>query len=458
MLLFLLPLAVAKTEDKLISKIYHEVAYKSSFTFNVENSFVPCVNFATGNKITGCSSDPNGNNGELVEFKELADADPYTGKVVLMKAVHFTRKNLQRWIHVDGKAQNLPKGILLDDRDPPSGFSPDKSCPNSGKGLYKNTVYEDCQSGPVWNQQEANNLLEQRFMFPIFRIGNEELLKKLESCYVKTKSTENKCHVEMISRQYIGSPAIGEEKSCLKRNSIDFNGLNNHRCDPFRGQSIVHFVNGDKSGKIIWINVPLDSKSFFYKLAPRASIVTSWTIIIGIIDTISRNENLFSAEKRVIFSFLNGESYDYIGSTSLIQAIKDGKFPPQDQRMNSNIKFSDIEVFVDFGEFTSDNFTFHVDKAMNKTIDSDQMIYNQISKYLSNNSVNLQKSNAITLPPSTLQVFKRERTSLPGFFIGDFDRQFNNVFYSSRFDNQTLFTENIVNFTSMLGYMSKVFS
>ncbi|XP_076236424.1 nicastrin isoform X2 [Calliopsis andreniformis] len=383
-----------------------------------------CFRRHNGTHQFGCSSSRSGSVGviHLIEddndikwIEHNATAGPYTA---VLPFSMFTRETLLRL-----RDTNNINGILLaknisDER--PDIYSPEDTCPNRYSG------YKRCNNKSPWNPFGSSLLMED-WPFPMFYTENQTLLEAVKSCYWKhnAHNPENQqfrslCALEMRSFMFA---AINSE-SCMKRSEFTLNFRPTPFCDPL-GDRNIHWplapINSDKNS-IILVTARLDATSLFDGLSPGAgNVVTGLVTFLATVyylRTLSKNVTV--DETNVVFSLLNGEAFDYIGSSRLVYDLKEGNF---NALGGVNLKLDDIKCIIEFGQLNKGNLYLHSNNGKNN-----QMI-NKLEKVLP------AKRLEDSVPPVSIQSFLEERPNLTAVVISNHGEKFENKYYNGILDD-----------------------
>lgn len=130
--------------------------------------------------------------------------------------------------------------------------------------------------------------------------------------------------------------------------------------------------------------------------------------------------SFFFTETNVVFSLLNGEAFDYIGSSRLVYDLKKGHF---NALGGVNLKFDDIKCVIEFGQLNEGKLYFHSNNGK-----SNKMI-NKLQKAL--NAEVLEGS----VPPASIQSFLNENSNLTAVVISSHGAQFENRYYNGMLDD-----------------------
>merc|ERR1719219_3182363 len=90
-----------------------------------------------------------------------------------------------------------------------------------------------------------------------------------------------------------------------------------------------HTKSEDSKLSSVWLTTAIDGKSMFYEQSPTASRHLSLTLFVAIAEALKNGKADWASKltKQIVFAALDGEHYDYIGSSSVLQDVKSGEFP-----------------------------------------------------------------------------------------------------------------------------------
>ncbi|KAK9296650.1 hypothetical protein QLX08_009467 [Tetragonisca angustula] len=385
-----------------------------------------CFRRHNGTHQFGCSSSRSGSVGviHLVEdeddirwLEHNATAGDYT---VVLTFSMFTRDILLRL-----KNANNINGVLLaknTSQPLPEFYSPEDTCPNrySGYKQCNDDVHVD------WNPHGSSLLMED-WPFPMFYTENQTLVEAVRSCFLKHNAhdIENQqyrplCALEMKSFMFA---AINSE-SCIKRSDFKLNFNPTQFCDPLGDRNIywpLAPINQDKNS-VILVTARLDASSLFDGISPGAgNVVTGLVTLLATayyLNTLAKDAVV--NKTNVVFCLLNGEAFDYIGSSRFIYDLKEGNF---NALGGVNLKFDDIKSVIEFGQLTEGELFLHSNNAQNdEVIKKIQVALN--AKILEG-----------SVPPTSVQSFLEERPNLTAVVISDHGQQFKNKYYNGILDD-----------------------
>lgn len=126
-------------------------------------------------------------------------------------------------------------------------------------------------------------------------------------------------------------------------------------------------------------------------------------------------------ETNVVFSLLNGEAFDYIGSSRIVYDLKQNNF---NALGGVNLKLDDIKSVIEFGQLGKGKIYLHTSKNnMNDTITS--RLQKALKAWILNDSV----------PPTSVQSFLEAKPNLTTIVISNHGKQFTNHYYNSILDD-----------------------
>ena len=160
----------------------------------------------------------------------------------------------------------------------------------------------------------------------------------------------------------------------------------------------------------------------------------------------------------ILFAFLNGESYDYIGSSKMIYDMMNSEFPCVTNLGNSGndedcdkvkdmtaktwpkVNPRSIRSYLELGqlyssggsETSTQNLFVHVDPRFQ----SEQLI-EDLKNSFDKTPINVQEASnrARGLPPASIANFLRLAGSKPAMLLTDFDQRMSNKYYHSMYDS-----------------------
>ncbi|KAL7293353.1 hypothetical protein TKK_0013123 [Trichogramma kaykai] len=379
-----------------------------------------CFRRHNGTHQFGCSSSRSGsvgviqfveNEDDIVWLEKNATAGPY---MIVLTFDMFTMKTLKRFEDVDVNGVLLYRNTSL---DRPTSYSPDDSCPNRYSG------YTTCNES--WNPH-GSSLLLQDWPFPMFYIEDNEVLENVKDCYLRMnvhdrekQNERSLCALEMKSFMF----AALNSESCLKRGSSNILYHPTLFCDPIGDQNI-HWPVGPMSDDIknvIMVIAKLDSNSMYDNLVPGAGSTVTAIVTLLATATYLHMLNATISDTNIVFSLLNGETMDYIGSSRLVYDLKEGNF---DALKGKTLKLEQISSVIELGQLGEGKIYLH-----SKNVKDDNPLLttlkNELKADVLNNSV----------PPVSVQSFLKENSAIETLVIANHGETFVNNYYNGLLDD-----------------------
>ena len=182
--------------------------------------------------------------------------------------------------------------------------------------------------------------------------------------------------------------------------------------------------------------------------------------VASMLSDISKETKFKPGVSNVLYAFLNGESFDYIGSSKFVYDMLESKFPPSSNDTNDitdatkiesanisedkdsliwpRINLPSLKFVLELGQLNtqgSELYT-HVDTHFDK---DDWPLVDNLIHSAERYSVNIKNSSNTQrgLPPSSIQSILKER-NVTGIFLSNFDSDYINTYYHGPYDNFTL--------------------
>ncbi len=354
----------------------------------------------------------------------------------------------------------------------PTRYSDDSSCPNAVSSLYQHPDDKACKVGDAyaWNPAGSDILLED-WPFPIFYVASPEKVDfLLNDCYERFNNKEPRdwplCAVELRAHMY----SAVDTTTCQRRNRLINIFSPTHVCDPLGDQNIFYLLNDlDKvnfaqdrfaDGSVTVVSVRLDAANIVDKSeigldSPTTGIVTLLSVANILAKAKHNGDFTIRPDKSVLFALLQGESFDYIGSSRMVYDMTEGKFPEERPGSNKDdneaedvedeekekaktywplIDLKSMDFYLELGQLFNheDQVFLHTDD----TTKANPMMSNLINQ---GQSVNLRIARAPSeiqgLPPASVQSALKHRRNLKHVVMTNFERSYENPFYHSIFDN-----------------------
>ncbi|XP_029660762.1 nicastrin [Formica exsecta] len=379
-----------------------------------------CFRRHNGTHQFGCSSSRSGSvgvvhlietDGDITWIEKNATAGPYT---VVLPFDMFTRNTL-----VKLRSTNNINGLLLTrntSRKRPSTYSPEDTCPNRYSG------YKKCNNAKPWNSVGSALLMED-WPFPMFYTENQTVLEAIKSCFqthnahdLETQYQRSLCAIEMKSFMY----AAVNSESCIKRTDFKLNFHPTQFCDPL-GDRNIHWPLApldENNNTVIIVTARLDASSLFDGISPGAGNVVTGLITLLATAYYLNHLNATVDKTNIVFSLLNGEAFDYIGSSRMVYDLKQNNF---NALGGINLNIDDIKSVIEFGQLGTGEIFLHSNGE-------DDMI-NRLQKALNSSVLNG------SVPPTSVQSFLEAKPNLTTVVISNHKEQFKNHYYNGILDD-----------------------
>jgi len=438
----------------------------------------PCVQLANATHQIGCTSAMEGNRGviHLVNFHEdldwLIKEGPYPPYIPLIDAPMFTDVTMNKLISskkisgalviIKNSSVTLP---FFSSSLPSHPFSPDPVCPLDDFGFYKDKLdYSSCKK-VKWNPQ-GNAMSFEYYGIPIFAVYDSDEISRIQQCAIKHNFNGTAKGYPLCGAELKDFMFAAKDTPTCKRKSESANPIMSTYCDPLGDYnvfgSLTPLVEDPAPDSIIMISTRLDSTSFFHDIAPGADngvtgIVTLLAVAraLGDYKRSMLKKNIKEKLRPIIFTFFNGEVWDYIGSSRMVWDMEKGNFPYSQDRQDiyngtiddsSNVhKFnlSHIGYFIELSQLGLDpggTVFAHSDpisqnvKSVRSKVDDIISSLKEGAKIAGSNIKEVNRKLKNPLPPASFQRFLLKR-NIPGVVLADHEKEFVNNFYNSRFDN-----------------------
>ncbi|XP_074931391.1 nicastrin [Phalacrocorax aristotelis] len=412
------------------------------------NKTAPCVRLLNATHQIGCQSSISGDTGviHVVEKEEdlswvLADG-PHPPYMILLDGNLFNRRVM---LQLKGTSRVSGLAVAIAKPSPPQGFSPGLKCPNDGFGVYSKDYgpqFAHCNK-TVWNPV-GSGLSYEDFDFPIFLLEDANETQVIKQCYQDHNVPRDGsgpeyplCAMQLFSHMH----AVTSTVTCMRRSYLQSTFSINPEvmCDPlldYNVWSTLQPINSsgkvDPEKEVIIVATRIDSHSFFWNIAPGAeSAVSSFVTHLAAAEALHKVSDVHLLQRNIMFTFFQGETFDYIGSSRMVYDMEKDKFP---------LRLDNIHSFVELNQVALRNDSvlwMHTDPVsrMNESV---EVQVRNLLDILSNSSVGanvtLQEAGySQPLPPSSFQRFLRAR-HIPGVVLTDHRSAFQNRYYQSMYD------------------------
>uniref|UniRef100_A0A3B4A4K7 Nicastrin n=1 Tax=Periophthalmus magnuspinnatus TaxID=409849 RepID=A0A3B4A4K7_9GOBI len=393
------------------------------------NYTVPCVRLLNATHQIGCQSSLSGDVGVIhfLESEQNLDWVLNTGHsppyMVVLEGANFI---LSSMISFNSSGRVAGVAVIEPNTNLPGDFSPHTQCPNENTGVYTeqyDPAYAHCNR-TLWNPL-GNGLSYEQFHFPIFSLKDDNDTQVIRQCFqahnlgVNGSAPEYPlCAMQLFSHM----SAVTDTPTCIRRNKIqnDFSISPEKVCDPLGGVNVwtsTRLINNTdkghkKSESVVIAAARLDSRSFFFDLAPGAQSSASGVVA------------LLAAAQKLCFFFFFQETFDYIGSSKMVYDMETQQFAVDMDNVHSVLEVGQVGL-----RSSNSPIWLHSDPVSRRNSSVDE------ETAAKNTNVNVSEPDASQpLPPSSFQRFLRARP-LPGIVIQDHQSVYTNRYYESMFDN-----------------------
>lgn len=209
---------------------------------------------------------------------------------------------------------------------------------------------------------------------------------------------------------------------CIKRSDFKVYSNPMQFCDPL-GDRNIHWPLAPlrkEGNSVIMVTARLDASSLFDGISPGAG-----NAVTGLVALLATAYSLNSLDAKVektnvVFSLLNGEAFDYIGSGRLVYDLKEGNF---NALGGVNLKLDEIKCVIEFGQLGKGPLYLHTSNAKD-----DPLVENLKN---ATNATILENS----VPPTSVQSFLRERSNLSTIVVSNHAKKFTNRYYNGILDD-----------------------
>ncbi|NXI45574.1 NICA protein, partial [Galbula dea] len=412
------------------------------------NRTAPCVRLLNATHQIGCQSSMSGDTGviHVVEKEEdlswVLTEGPHPPYMVLLDGNLFTRKVMMQ---LKGTSRVSGLAVAAAKPSPPQGFSPGLKCPNDGFGVYSKDYgpeFAHCNA-TVWNPL-GTELSYEDFHFPIFLLEDANETQVIKQCYQEHNLPQNGsgpeyplCAMQLFSHMH----AVTNTVTCMRRSSIQSSFSINPEvvCDPLLDYNVWSTLQPiNSSGKVdpekefILVATRIDSHSFFWNIAPGAeSAVSSFVTHLAAAEALHKVPDVSLLPRNIMFTFFQGETFDYIGSSRMVYDMENDKFPLRLENIHSFLELSQVALR------NGSALWMHTDPVSLQNSSVEAKVRNLVATLKNSSSganVTLEEAGfSQPLPPSSFQRFLRAR-SIPGVVLTDHRTTFHNRYYQSMYD------------------------
>ncbi|KAJ8272554.1 hypothetical protein GJAV_G00090570 [Gymnothorax javanicus] len=412
----------------------------------VNNTF-PCVRLLNATHQIGCQSSISGDTGVIHVVEAISDLEwvlssgPNAPYMVVMDAHLFTRPVMMR---LKGSLRVAGVAVVIPRSGPPEGFSPHNTCPNEGTGVYTDSYGPNLAgcNGTVWNPR-GNGLSYEEFSFPIFYLKEDNETEVIQNCFREHNAVVNGsaprfplCAMQLYSHMH----AVTDTPTCMRRSNLQntFSVNGEAVCDALADFNVwastsplnITEKGHKESESVVIAAARLDGRSFFWDVAPSGEgSVTGFVTLLAVAQALSA---VPPPPRNILYTFFQGEAFDYIGSSRMVYDMEKGKFVIDLENIHSILEVGQVGLGAD------NKLWLHSDPISRKNIS----INSEVAKLVQNLKSAAENHNfsfdepdvTQALPPSSFQRFLRARP-IPGVVLADHQSFFKNKYYESLYDN-----------------------
>ena len=419
-----------------------------------------CFRRTNGTHEIGCSSDLNGNVGVVHLVSGSADLDwiaekgPHAPYMAVFRPALFSHEALMR-LRDSGRVSGVLLLLNRTSDDRPPRYSVDSACPNAVSSYYS-AAQQQCSRDEPWNPAGSGTMFES-FPFPIFLTNDESTVDEVLDCFDRfNKPLEDGvprayplCAFELKAHMYSST----DTTTCLRRSAASNPFSPKNFCDEIADYNVMYFVNERNasemdvnSEKVVVVSTQLDTFTMFDSNefgadSPSTNIVALLETAALVAENKPALESGSGSATNVLFAFLNGEAFDYIGSGRMVYdmaekafpaKVKDGDFEGGHQ---PPLELEHVKEIITLGQLYNSESGEQVFAHTDNDIPDTDMI-DGLKEEFSAQGLTLQDpSKKRGLPPSSIQSFLKKRNNIPGVHIADFDGKYTNQFFHGIFDS-----------------------
>ncbi|PAA64224.1 hypothetical protein BOX15_Mlig005963g3, partial [Macrostomum lignano] len=392
-------------------------------------AFSACVRRFNGTHQAGCSSSLGGNVGRLIFADTAAELDGLsrddTADAVLAVPAELFALQAAKLHGLPGGLQGLLVLYSESERDFTFDFaaktgvniSEDSACPNDRLSAYRGSRGGSCsgpQASPAWNAAGTSAALLD-WSFPVALVTKSEQIFTLKNCTQRESSLRH-CAIELRTPMHGAASSV----TCLRRPQYTslISALTSisqlmHFCGPMGDLSLVWTASSTAMptntvrapASVMLILARLDSFSMFASNSPASGTLTpAIAVLLAVANALASSSN-GTTGRDVAIVFVNGDSWDYIGSQRLVHDLHGNQLLGESGQP-ARINASHVHSIIELGELSNlesmDQLAAYTDpsvyRVVNSTVDSHVK------------SLGLKSDALISdrkLPPASTQTFLR---------------------------------------------------
>uniref|UniRef100_A0A8C5GLM1 Nicastrin n=1 Tax=Gouania willdenowi TaxID=441366 RepID=A0A8C5GLM1_GOUWI len=413
------------------------------------NYTFPCVRLLNATHQIGCQSSLSGNVGVLHELESEENLDwvltsgPNPPYMVILESRLFTRSIMMKLKEGSGRVAGVV--VVAPNINPPEGFSPHTACPNDNSGVYTENydpTLAHCNA-TVWNPL-GNGLAYEEFDFPIFSVKDDNDTRVIRQCYQDHNRRVNGSNPQfpLCAMQLRSSmSAVTNTATCKRRNDINFSLTPDRVCDELgdfniwaSSRPMNTTTKGHKEFESVVIAAArMDSRSFFFDIAPGAESTASGIVtLLAAAHALRRATQEAPPNRTILYTFFQGETFDYIGSSRMVYDMENNQFPLDLDNIHSVLEVSQVGLHSDSKLWLHSDPVSRKNSSVKEEVEK---LVNGLKSASAGLNVSVDEPDVSQpLPPSSFQRFLLARP-IPGVVIGNYRSSFTNRYYESMYDN-----------------------
>ncbi|KAH9594985.1 hypothetical protein MS3_00009695 [Schistosoma haematobium] len=389
---------------------------------------------------------------ESQDIIQTLSSDISTSFVVVVNVGQFVNTSLMRYFR---STTNI-KGLIVFSNEGENydsyAFSESSKCPNSDYSAYNFT--DQCDLDAQWNPA-GTEYSYISWPFPVVLVAdvNNTIWTSMYECFSmlnREPADDTRCLIE------INNPmsAVGSSETCFRRQylmSLHISESSEIFCDELTGLNIVLSVTDSKNhsrgnnisnyarseNSSVFVLTRMDSRSIFERSGfSSQGVLPSIAVLISVAVHLMGQKTLKDSqfEKDLLFSFLDNEAYDFMGSSRFSYDLSSGNIA---RYTGDPVIWNNVYAVIELGELglsrKRDNYSMFFmltdDKTYNVTRNlTDNIFHHLTAASETNQKVDikrpLNKLRELPLPPiSSMQtLLQNSPRPLPHVVLSDYDR------------------------------------
>lgn len=412
-----------------------------------------CFRRLTDDGQYGCASAYGGNVGivHIIESQEdlefVNSHGPDKSYIPVLPDSWFSRKVLEDFEN----SKRINGLIVFKTNESIARYSSEDQCPNAYSSIYDDATTDSCIK---WNpRNNMTGVFRKSWSFPIIYLKNETSLSALETCFFdfnnETRQSSSFSRRKCAVKIYTPMNAAKNSKTCLRKSElVSYLTTPISFCDPLADQNVVSLLkpmtdvfnsSSAPDNSTILVIARMDSMSMFDGLVPGAdSAVSGIVTLLSIANTLAKIVDTTKLQRNVVFALLNGEAFDYIGSSKMADDLLKSRF-------RYNMSLPSVSHIIEVNQLLLDKGqkwyihvdpTQYVDANINNTIvDMIGRIGKEFDPIKDKDLKPELASIDLELPPASAQSFMKVLRSIPIIVITNHRLNYTNPYYNSMLDN-----------------------